>query len=72
MLHQHPLVVHLVDVIASEHDDVLGRVGVDDVDVLENCVGRAGVPLVFRDTLTRRQNVEAFVAHRLQERPPAL
>ena len=72
VLDQHPLVVHLVDVIAGEDDDVFGRVAVDDVDVLEHRVGGARVPLVLGDALARRQDVEALVAHRLQEVPAAL
>ena len=35
VLHQHALVVHLVDVVAGEDDEVLRPVAVDDVDVLE-------------------------------------
>ena len=72
VLDEHPLVVHLVDVVAGEHDDVLRRVAVDDVDVLEHGVGGARVPLVLGDALARRQDVEALVAHRLQEVPAAL
>ena len=72
VLHQHALVVHLVDVVAGEDDEVLGPVAVDDVDVLEHRVGGAGVPLVLRHALARRQDVEALVAHRLQEVPAAL
>ena len=34
VLHQHPRVVHLVDVIAGQDDDVFGVVALDDIDVL--------------------------------------
>ena len=46
VLHEHPLVVHLVDVITGNHDQVLGAVTVDDVDVLEHGIGGADVPLI--------------------------
>ncbi len=72
VLDEHALVVHLVDVVARENDEVLGRVAVDDVDVLEHRVGGARVPLVLGDALARGQDVEALVAHRLQEVPAAL
>ena len=72
MLHKHRLVIHLVDVIAREDHEVLRSVAVDDVDVLEHRVGRAGVPLVLGDALTGRQDVETLVAHRLQKIPAAL
>ena len=38
---QHDLVVHLVDVVAREDDDVVDAIAVDDVDVLVHGVGRA-------------------------------
>ena len=44
VLHQHRLVVHLVDVIAGQDDEVFGRVALDDVDVLVDRVGRPRVP----------------------------
>ena len=39
------LVVHLVDVVAGEDEDRVGRVVLDDVDVAQDRVGRAAVPL---------------------------
>ena len=39
------LVVHLVDVVAGEDHDGVGRVVLDDVDVAQDRVGRAAVPL---------------------------
>ena len=43
LLH-HEGVVHLVDVVAGEDEDVLGFLGADGVDVLEDGVGCALVP----------------------------
>ena len=40
----HAGVVHLVDVVAGEDEDVLGLFGADGVDVLEDGVGGALVP----------------------------
>jgi len=50
VLLEHEAVVHLVDVVAGEDEDVLGLFGTDGVDVLVDGVGGAGVP-VFRDAL---------------------
>ena len=44
MLLEHEGVVHLVDVVAGEDDDVLGLFGADGVDVLVDGVGGALVP----------------------------
>ena len=72
MLLEHELHVHLVDVVAGQNDHVFRIVGLDDVDVLVDGVRGAGVPTCAGDALARRQDVEALVAHRLQEVPAAL
>ena len=72
VLPQHHLVVHLVDVVAGQDDDVARRVVLDDVDVLEHRVGGAGVPGGLGDALARRQDVEALVALGAEEGPAAL
>ncbi len=69
MLLQHELVVHLVDVIAGQHDDVFGVVALDDVDVLINGVGGAEIPAVFGNALACRQDIEALVADGAHEVP---
>ena len=72
VLLQHQLVVHPVDVVAGEDDDVARRVARDDVEVLEDGVGRALVPLALRHPLAGRQDVEALVPLRPEEVPAAL
>ena len=72
VLPQHHLVVHLVDVVAGQDDDVARRVVLDDVDVLEHRVGGAGVPGGLGDALARGQDVEALVALGAEEGPAAL
>ena len=72
MLLQHRLVVHLVDVVAGEQDDVAGGVALDDVDVLIDGVGGPGIPARIGHALARRQDVEALVALRAEEVPAAL
>ena len=49
-----------------------GAIGLDDVDVLVDGVGRAFIPLRFRDALAGRQDVEALVSLGPQEVPAAL
>jgi glycogen phosphorylase len=69
---QHQRVVHLVDVVAGQHDDVVGTVGGDDVLVLVDRVGGAAVPALFVEALLRRQQVDELVHLRAQEGPAAL
>ena len=72
MLREHLFVVHLVDVIARQDDDVFRRVALDDVDVLIDRVRRPGVPRPVRHALARGQDVEALVALVAEEIPAAL
>ena len=39
------LVVHLVDVVAGEDEDRVGRLVLEDVEVLEHRIRRAAIPL---------------------------
>ena len=57
VLLQHEAVVHLVDVVAGEDEDVLGLLGADGVDVLVDGVGGALVP-GLRDALHGRQDLD--------------
>ncbi len=54
---QHLLVVHLVNVIAGEHHDILRLFADDRVEVLVDGVGGALVPLLA-DALLRRQDLD--------------
>ena len=65
VLLQHQAVVHLVDVVAGEDEDMLGLLGADGVDVLVNGVGGAHVP-VRADALHGRQDLDElaqFLGH---------
>ena len=57
---QHRLVVHLVDVVAGENDDVVRTVALDDVDVLIHRIGGAGVPLGFGNALAGAAGCRSF------------
>jgi len=72
VLLEHDLVVHLVDVVARQDDHEFGTVALDDVDVLEDGVGGALVPLGFGHALRGGEDVEALVALGPQEVPAAL
>jgi hypothetical protein len=69
---EHQLVIHLVHVIAGEDNDVVGGMALDDVDVLIDRVGGAGVPLRLRQALAGWEDIEAFVAFRPEEVPTVL
>ncbi len=72
MLHQHGLVIHLVDVVTGQQHDEFGVVALDDIDVLEHRVRGAEVPFVLRHALAGGQDVEALVALGAEEVPAAL
>jgi hypothetical protein len=73
MLLKHEFVIHLVDVVARENDDVFRRpVALDDVDVLEHGIGGAGVPLRLAHALAGGQDVEALIPLGAEEIPAAL
>ena len=57
MLPEHAAVVHLVDVVAGEDEDVFGLLGADGVDVLVDGVGGAHVP-VGADALHGGQDLD--------------
>lgn len=72
MLLEHDLVVHLVDVVAGENDDVLHPVAVDDVDVLGHRISGTHVPFRLFDALAGGEDVEELIALGTQEVPSAL
>ena len=72
VLLDHRAIVHLVDMVAGQHDHPARRVPLEDVEVLIDSVGGAGVPLVVGGALARRQDVEALVARGTQEAPALL
>ena len=71
MLLQHEGVVHLVDVVAGEDDDVLGLFGADGVDVLVDGVGGALVP-GFGDALHGWEDLDELAELVGDDRAPAL
>ena len=66
LLHHLPR-VHPVDVVRAEHDDVLGHLVVDQVQILEERVGRAGEP-AWTQPLLRGDRGHVVAEHRRQ--PP--
>ena len=68
---QHPRVVHLVDVVAGQHEHVLGRVAAQQIEVLVDRVGGALVP-VRSDALLGGQELDEIVEAAVEERPAPL
>jgi hypothetical protein len=66
---QHLRVVHLVHVIAREHDDVARRLAIDRVQVLKYRVGSAEIPMLS-DSLLRRQNLDELAQFLGHDVPP--
>ena len=71
VLVDHARVVHLVDVVAGEHQHDARIVAAQDVEVLVHRVRGALVP-VGRDALLRGQQLDEFVEAAVEERPAAL
>ncbi len=71
VLLQHEGVVHLVDVVAGEDDDVLGLLGADGVDVLVDGVGGALVP-GLGDALHGREDLDELAEFVGDDGAPAL
>ena len=67
VLLEHLAVVHLVDVIAGENDDVGGTLAADGINILVDGVGGAEIP-AGGDAHLRRQNFDE-VAESHQRRP---
>ena len=65
---EHDAVVHLVDVVAGQDEDVAGVGLLDGVDVLVDGVGGALVPVLV-DALLRRQHLDVLVEGAAEEAP---
>ena len=70
---QHLHVVHFVDVVTSEDEDVFGPVVIShDMHVLPHGISGAPVPGLVIELLTRRQHIDELVAFARQEGPAVL
>ena len=58
---QHGAVVHLIDVVAGEDQGGVGIVFGEEVEILQNGVGGAGIPVVLAAALIRLQEPDAAV-----------
>src|SRR5271166_6275 len=72
MLLEHQLVIHFVDVIARQHQEVFRVVTFDNVEVLIDRVRGALIPDPLPNALARGQNIEALVADGAHEIPGAM
>ncbi len=68
MLLQHAAVIHFVNVVAGEDEDVLGLLGADGINVLINGVGGAHIPVVA-DALHGRQDLDEFADFAAEDVP---
>ena len=66
---QHPRIVHFVDVIAGEHDQVPRTLARDRIQVLINRIRRSLIP-VLAHALLRRQNLDEFSELLRDDAPP--
>ena len=68
----HGAVIHLVDVIAGKHQDVVRIVIANDVEVLEYRVGCSRIPGGLRDALLGRPQFHELAEFAAQESPAFL
>ena len=61
MIGQHIAVIHLIDVVAGQHQHILGIVALDKVDVLIDGVGGTLIPIGALIALIGGQDVNAGV-----------
>jgi hypothetical protein len=69
MVPKHLRVIHLVHVIARQHDDVAWRLAGDRIQVLVHRIGRAQIP-VLAHALLRRQDLDEFAKLFRDDVPP--
>ena len=72
MLLQHDFVVHFIDMVTGQNDDIFDTIAVNDIDVLRNGIGGAAIPIGFIHPLRGRKDIKIFVAFRPQKPPTAL
>ena len=68
----HCAVIHLVDVIASQNQNIFGIMGADQIHVLVDRIGGAGVPGCFIHALLRRPQLDKFTEFTAQMTPAFL
>lgn len=67
MVGQHAAVIHLVDMVPGQDQHVGRLVQLDEINVLEHRVRRAGVPRGIFQTLLRRQQFDKLTEFAAQE-----
>ena len=72
MLGQHLAVIHLVDMVSGQDQDVFRLVGAEDVQVLIDRVGGALVPVLADGALLGGQQFDELVEFAAQKAPAAL
>ena len=72
MVLHHQRIIHFVDMVARQNDDVLGFAGADEVQVLKDGVGGFPVLMLLTHALLRRKQIDHFIELRAQETPAAL
>jgi len=71
MLHQHLGIVHRVDVVSAQHQNIFRGVAVNDVDILVERVGRSPVPFLAH-ALLRRYDLHELADFGAHEAPRLL
>ena len=71
MVGEHPAVVHLVNVVRRQHENVIGLGLADEVEILEDRVGRTAVPALV-ELLLRGDHVDVLAQVGREEAPAML
>ncbi len=69
---QHLSIIHLVNVVPGQDQDVVRFVGAQDVKILVHRVGSPEIPVLFRGSLRGGQNVNELLEAPVEKTPAAL
>ena len=69
---QHFSVIHFVDMVAGKHQDIVRNIGAQDVEILVHRIGCSEIPVFFRGSLRRGQNIDKLLEAAVEETPAAL
>ena len=72
MVGEYLSVIHLVDMVAGQDQDVVRFVRAQDVEILVHRVGCTEIPVLFRNALRGGQDVDELLEAAVEETPAAL
>ena len=72
MLAQHEFIIHFVNMIARQNNNIFGAIIRDNISVLVHSICRATIPHVLGHSLAGGQNIKTFISFWPQKVPATL